>query len=206
MIHGSRPRDLLVIGGLTLLGLSMLTVLARPLAATQAEALFHRGATWTEFLATVVVNRAEWEHKAAAAEVSAAAVRAFASVAGDLELLVVAEDWCRDSLESVPYVARLSAASGVEMRIVNRRLGAPLMAAHRTPDGRTATPTVLFLKRGQDAGAWVERPEPARLSIVDLLKSAAQDPSPAHSRLKAWYERDGGRTTVAEIIAIARTL
>ena len=38
----------------------------------------------------------------------------------DLRLLVVAEDWCTDSANTIPYVARLAALAGVELRILDR--------------------------------------------------------------------------------------
>jgi hypothetical protein len=38
----------------------------------------------------------------------------FRRVGGDLPLPIVAEDWCPDSVHTVPYVAALAAQAGVE--------------------------------------------------------------------------------------------
>jgi hypothetical protein len=57
-------------------------------------------------------------------------------VRGGLRVLIVAEDRCADSVHTVPYIANLAAAAGVDLRIVDRAAGEPIMSAHRTRDGR----------------------------------------------------------------------
>ena len=72
------------------------------------------------------------------------------------------------------------------------------MEAHRTPDGRDATPTVAILdERGRLVGAWVERPSTTQTWFLEQQKVMMQ--KPLHDQLEAWYAGDAGRTTVAEI-------
>jgi hypothetical protein len=73
-------------------------------------------------------------------------VERFRRVGGDLRLLIVAEDWCPDSVHTVPYVAALAAQAGVDMRIVDRGSGAAMMKRHPAPDGRGVTPIVVLLR------------------------------------------------------------
>src|SRR4029434_8639891 len=96
-------------------------------------------------------------------------------VGRDLQILVVAEDWCPDSAYSVPYVVRLAALAHIPIRILDWATGESLMGAHRTADGRTATPTVVLLRRGLDVGAWVERPA----VLQELFRSIADSPENA---------------------------
>jgi hypothetical protein len=141
-----------------------------------------------------------WLRTAADATVSPELVERVVHAGRDLRLLVVAEDWCPDSAYSVPYVARLATLAGVPLRIVNSKTGESLLRAHRTADGRTATPTVVLLRQGVDAGAWVERPEP----LQDLFRSIgdSEDNAQRFSQRGTWYEADRGVTSLKEIVAL----
>jgi hypothetical protein len=134
------------------------------------------------------------------AEVDPDVVERFSHTAKGLQLLVVAEDWCPDSAYAVPYVAHLARLAGVPVRVVDRARGDPLMRAHRTSDGRMATPTVVILRDGVDVGAWVERPE----ALQSLFRSMSGNPENARrfADRAGWYEADGGRTVLKEIVAI----
>ncbi len=125
----------------------------------------------------------------------------FRRVGGDLRLLIVAEDWCPDSVHTVPYVAALAARAGVDMRIVDRGSGSAIMKRHPAPDGRGVTPIVVLLRRGIDVGAWVERPS----VLQSLFQSIGTNSENARqfAQRQAWYKADSGRTTVAEVVALA---
>ena len=142
-----------------------------------------------------------WLTNASRTDIAPADVERLKRVRSGLRLLVVAEDWCPDSVHTVPYIANLAAAAGVEVRIVDRRAGNSLMAQHRTRDGRTVTPTVVLLRNDRDVGAWVERPA----VLQALFFSMATDPESARqfADRTSWYERDRGRTTIGEVIALA---
>jgi hypothetical protein len=166
-----------------------------------AARLFERGVTFDQFLAKASAQRDVWLRTASDGEVDREAVQRLTRAGSGLRLLVVAEDWCVDSAHTVPYVARLAAASRVELRIVDRDVGAPLMARHPTRDGRPATPTIVLIREGRDVGAWIERPAP----LQDLFFSMATNPESAKrfADRASWYDADRGRTTIAELLALA---
>jgi hypothetical protein len=115
-------------------------------------------------------------------------------------ILVVASDYCLDSANTIPYIARLvdGAPERLALRVVDPTRGRAVMDAHRTPDGRAATPTVAILD--DDArllGAWVERPSSTQTWFLEQQKVMMQ--KPLHDQLGAWYAADAGKTTVAEI-------
>jgi hypothetical protein len=170
-------------------------------ASTDAARLFERGVTFDEFLAKATAQRDVWLSVASHNDVDRDAVERLARARSSLRLLIVAEDWCVDSAHTIPYVAHLAAAAHVGLRIIDRGLGAPLMALHPTRDGRPATPTIVLLRGGRDAGAWVERPAP----LQELFFSMATNPDSAKrfANRASWYEADGGRTTIAEVLALA---
>lgn len=168
--------------------------------STEAARLFEHGVSFDQFLANVRAQRDVWLSTASQSDVDREAVLRLTRAGKGLRLLIVAEDWCVDSAHIVPYVARLAAASGVELRIVDRDLGAPLMARHRTRDGRPATPTIVFIRDGRDAGAWVERPSPLQELFFSMVTNA--DSATRFADRASWYNADRGRTTIAEVLAL----
>jgi hypothetical protein len=93
-----------------------------------------------------------------------------ASAAGSgWKLLVVTVPGCSDSVNSMPYLASfLDKVPSVEMRLINGTVGKAVMEAHRTPDGRAATPTVILLDdQFNERGCWIERPAP----LIALMNS-----------------------------------
>jgi hypothetical protein len=169
--------------------------------APDAARLFKSGETFKQFVQHAVAQRDLWLKNASRTDVAADVVERLRHASRGLRLLIVAEDWCPDSVHTVPYVANLAIAAGVDVRIVDRSLGSALMARHRTRDGRPATPVVVLLRDGRDVGAWVERPAP----LQELFFSMADNPEHARrfERRAEWYEQDRGRTTIAEVVALA---
>ncbi len=168
--------------------------------AVDAEPVFRSGKTWDEFLGGVARQRELWLNTEAAVSVPPEFIERVSAVSPGLQIVVVAEDWCPDSVFAVPYVARLAGSAGVPLRVVDSAGGAVLTAAHRTPDGRTATPTVVLLRNGRDVGAWVERPS----ELQDMFLSMSTNPENAKrfSQRRTWYEEDRGLSTLREIVAL----
>jgi len=96
-------------------------LLAAALApANDLQALFEHGQTLDTFLAAVSAQRELWTANARRMDVPGALVRRLARVNQGLQFLVVGEDWCVDSANTVPYVAALAKQSQVPLRIVSR--------------------------------------------------------------------------------------
>lgn len=164
--------------------------------------LFDSGQSFPVFLAGVKSRRATWLGNYAAARVAPGSLERARAVPGRWRLLVVAEDWCGDSANTIPYIARLvDSLVSVELRIVNPRQGRWVMEQHRTPDGRAATPTVVLLDAvGNDVGCFVERPAALR----DYLSAnrARRSEQARHEGRDAWRRKDAGRSTVGEIVEL----
>ena len=188
-------------GMTTLVALVLMLAGSVAAAAQDAAALFDRGVTWDAFLADVQSQRDKWQTNAGRATVDADLVQRLKRVAPGLKILVVAEPSCSDSVNTIPYLAKLASLAGVDLRIVNKATGAPIIEHHLTPDGRTATPTVILLRDGKEAGAWVERPAVLQTWYLSMMEKL--DQSERLSRKLAWYDWDRGATTLAEIVALA---
>jgi len=169
-------------------------------AANQAQALLDQGLPWTEYLASTKQQRDIWVRNAGR-DVSPALVDRLRTAGHGLQLLVVAEDWCTDSVSSIPYLGTLASKAGIDMRVITSGIGKPVMEAHRTPDGRPATPTVILLRDGKEVAAWVERP--AALQSWMLGPGAALDQTDRSARKMSWYEWNRGDDALREIVVLA---
>jgi hypothetical protein len=165
--------------------------------------LYAEGTTFAEFLENARARRDEWRAHYNDAAVTPDLITRMRALRERRRILVVTADYCLDSANTIPYLARLvdGAPERLAMRVIDTTRGQPVMDAHRTPDGRAATPTVVILgEDGRLIGAWVERPSSAQTWFLEQQKVMMQ--KPLHDQLEKWYVEDAGRTTVAEIAAL----
>ena len=168
-----------------------------PVASDSLRTLYESGRSFAAFLEAATNRREQWiaNHERGAA-IDATLVARARAVPGRWRLLVVAIDSCSDSVSTIPYLAPLvDAVEGLEMRIVLPEEGKWVQEAHRTPDGRAATPTIVLLdEQWEVVGCFIERPRVLR----EVL---AQDGEGSQfARKMAWYDTDAGRATVTEIV------
>jgi hypothetical protein len=152
------------------------------------------------FLERLTANREQWLRNWSSAEAPQDLSRRLRQSGTVIRLLIVAEDWCPDSVNTVPYIVKLAEAAGVETKLVNRAEGASLMDRYRAFDGRRVTPLVVIVRDGLAIGAWVERPA----ILQSLFRSMASDPDKAKrfAERQAWYDADAGRTTDRELVEL----
>jgi len=167
---------------------------------TNVERLFESGKTWPQFLAGASAQRDLWMKTESVVTIPPDFIERANKAGRGLQVLVVAEDWCVDSVYTIPYVARLAQSAGIPLRIVDRTAGDALMRAHRTRDGRTATPAIVLWRDGRDVGAWVERP--AELQQMFFSMSTNPENARRFSQRQTWYESDGGQTVLKEVLAL----
>ncbi len=170
-----------------------------PAAADSTPAqLWALGMTFDAFHAGMSSRKAEWDTRIGWVAIPDAAAERMRAIRTPLRVLVVAEEGCGDSMNSLPYLVRLVAlAPDIQLRVVNSTVGRSIMEAHRTPDGRAATPTVVVLDaRDQVVACWIERPS-ALLAWSRTPKDSLPKEQRFGSRM-AWYENDKGRSALAE--------
>jgi hypothetical protein len=166
------------------------------------EELYRSGIPFSEFLAQADRRKEMWTDHYEGGEVTEDLISRATAIEGTWRLLAVAEDWCSDSVNTIPYLALLTEqVDGIEMRIIDSEVGREIMEAHRTPDGRPATPTVILLNEAyEEAGCWVERP--SKLQTWALGNRPNLDDREFVAQKMAWYREDGGEQTVSEILAL----
>jgi Thioredoxin len=171
-------------------------------ADSSLRVIFERGQTFNEFVAAAVARKEGWLRLQREAVVSAELIARARAVGGTWQLLVVARDGCGDSMNSVPYAARLvDSVPGMSLRIVSPSAGQLAASTHRTQDGRMATPTFVLLNAaGDDVGCVVELPAPLR-QWTDKYRSKVSSDS-LHSYRETFYAKDTGGSISRELVEV----
>jgi hypothetical protein len=123
---------------------------------------------------------------------------------GPWRLLALSEDWCGDTVNTLPVIARLAEQAGnLELRILRRDEHDDLMARHLS-SGTRSIPVVMILDAEGREWAWWG-PRPVRLQRWVRAVGMLLPREERYRRTRAWYARDRGRTTIEEVLdAIGR--
>jgi hypothetical protein len=151
-----------------------------------------------EMLATAEQNADLWAAVWRRANVPGEFVHRVAALGGAWHLLVLSEDWCGDAVNTVPVVAKLAELSpNVDLRVLARDHNLDLMDAHLTGTSRSIPAVIVLDEEFVERGWW--GPRPAELQAWVLGPGRALDKEARYREVRAWYARDAGRTTLAEV-------
>ena len=173
-------------------------------AAPSIAERFNSGSTFDELLARPKINSDMWNAIYKRAALDADSMARARALHKPFNLLVLNEDWCGDSVNILPYVARLAESSScIEMRIIGRDANRDLMEAHLTGHSRSIPVVIVYDENFRELGWWGPRPGPLQQwMLTDGLALPKPDRYPL---IRAWYARDKGRTIVSEILSIIET-
>jgi thiol-disulfide isomerase/thioredoxin len=132
----------------------------------QAAEHFHEAMTIDEYLSRMRENREAFIRNIEQTTVTEVER---AVLGGEpLRILIFTEDWCQDSVQFVPMVAKLAQeVPGIEVRALFRDEHRELVSEYRAKDGRQAIPTFVFFDdEMREIGVLVERPVAATAEIA----------------------------------------
>lgn len=157
--------------------------------------------TFAEFLAEVREHEDFWRSLTKRARVPAEYLERVRALPDEWHLLVLAEDWCGDAINTIPYLATLAeAAPNLDLRLLGRDTNPDLMDTHLT-NGSRSIPVVMVLDRDyREVGWW--GPRPRELQEWVLSEGLKLPPEERYTEVRRWYARDGGRTTLDEVITL----
>ncbi len=132
----------------------------------QAAEHFHEGMTIAEYLSCMRENRERFIRNIEQTPVSDADRSVLDGE--PVRILIFTEDWCQDSVQFVPMVAKLEQeVPELEVRVLFRDEHLDLVSRYRTKDGRQAIPTFVFFDgEMREIGVLVERPTAATEEIA----------------------------------------
>ena len=133
------------------------------------------------------------------------ASRRAAALEGTWHMLVLNEDWCGDSVNILPYIARLEeCCHNIEMRILGRESNRDLMDGHLTGKSRSIPIAIIYDDDFVERGWWGPRPGPLQAWV--LSEGLALPKPDRYRHIRGWYARDRGTTIVSEILTIMEQL
>jgi len=168
---------------------------------TIAPERFAGGSTFEDLLARAKDNSEMWNAVYKRAQIDEEARARAQALSHPHHLLVLNEDWCGDSVNILPYVARLAEASPtIDLRIIGRDANPDLMNAHLTGTSRSIPIVIIYDSLFRERGRWGPRPGPLQQWFIS--EGLALPKPERYPLIRAWYARDKGRTIVSEILSI----
>ncbi len=163
------------------------------------EHIFRTAQTFDEFLQVTGDHAPLWHAVVRRTTVASEISDQLNAHGGQWHILVLAEDWCGDAVNSLPVIAQLvTSVSNVDLRIVSRDANPDLMDAHLSPTGGRAIPVVLLLDdEFAERGWWGSRPR-ALQAWIDT-DGAALSKQDRYREARRWYVADRGASTAREI-------
>lgn len=164
--------------------------------------LWDKALPYHEFVAASTEHRGLWEgvHRIA---VLPGWTRPLDASAEPRRLLVIAEDWCGDASNTVPILAKLAeTVPGLELRVLRRDEYPDVMDQYLT-DGSRSIPIVIALGEDfRELGHWGPRPQALQDWVMANKRSIAK--ADLYPRVRRWYARDRGESTIREVLQAAR--
>jgi len=161
--------------------------------------LWEAAETFPAFLQRVESQPTLWDGVYRTASVPGWAAEAFSALPGRLRLLVLNADWCMDSANTVPLMARLSeSVPGVELRLLERDRFPEVMDRYLTNGSRSIPIAVLLDRDFRELGHWGPRPAPLQAWVLANRKTMPKEGIIRGER--RWYAMDKGETMLRELL------
>jgi len=162
---------------------------------------FLAGESFARFLERPKKNSDLWNALYKRAKVSDETAARVAQVRYPWHLLILSEDWCGDSLNTLPAVARLTEATPlIDMRIISREANPDLMSSHLTGLSRSIPVIMVLDDDFNERGWWGPRPGPLQTWVMERGLTLPKDER--YREVRTWYVRDHGETALNELIEI----
>jgi hypothetical protein len=156
--------------------------------------------SYDSFLEGVEINQDLWHAISRRALVSDEIIARAEAAVGRWHLLVLAEDWCGDAVNALPFIAKLAErASNLDLKILGRDSNPDLMDSHLT-GGSRSIPVVILLDETFIERAWWG-PRPRDLQEWALGAGRLLPKADRYRDIRRWYVEDRGNVVLNEIVA-----
>jgi len=162
------------------------------------EQRFNEGETFADFLARPHQYRDLWNALYKHATVPEDLLARARKIQKPWHLLVLSEDWCGDSINTLPLIAKLTDdVPSLDLRILGRDANPDLMDAHLTGKSRSIPVIMLLDANYVERGSWGPRPRPLQEWVMAHIELPKAD---RYKEVRTWYARDHGVTSLTEIL------
>lgn len=118
--------------------------------------------------------------------------------------LVITEDWCGDSAQTLPVIASLAVLNkNIDLKILLRDSNPEIMDMYLTNGKRSIPKLVVFDQELNEIFHWGPRPTETK-TLADELHKKDLEKQEIIKQLHLWYAKDGGYSTEKEIIGLLR--
>lgn len=163
------------------------------------KARYCDGETFAEFLTRPIKDHDLWMALYKRVTIPIEISARVEALGGHWHLLVLSEDWCGDSVNIVPIVAKLTeSVSNMDMRILARDENLDIMDTHLTGTSRSIPIVILLNQKYQECGWWGPRPRELQKWVVE--KGMQLPKAERYREVRTFYARDHGLTTMQEIV------
>src|SRR5699024_429056 len=116
--------------------------------------------------------------------------------------IVLAEGWCGDAAHSVPVINKIAELNkNIKLRIVLREENLDLMNDFLTNGGKSIPKMIVYDHENKRVeNTWGPRPEGAKAIFNNYRHEDFMEV--LEPKLQAWYNKDKGKTTAKEILAL----
>ena len=120
--------------------------------------------------------------------------------------MVITEDWCGDSAQTLPVIEAIASRNDqVELRILSRDDHPAVMEQYLTAGKRAIPVLVAFDETGRELFRWGPRPAAAAQLFREALAQGLSK-TEIYPKLHLWYGRDRGKTVSGEFLELLQQL
>jgi hypothetical protein len=165
--------------------------------------LWERALPYHQFVQEAATNAELWTGMYRIARIPDWATAEARATGTKHHLLVIAEDWCGDGTNTIPYLAKLGDLSrSLEVRVLRRDEHPQVMDRYLT-NGARAIPIVIVLDRQfRELGHWGPRPDALQAWVREARKTT--DKARLYPQIRRWYAQDKGASTLREVLALLK--
>ena len=118
--------------------------------------------------------------------------------------IVISENWCGDSAQSLPIIAKLASINSmIDFKVVLRDKNPEFMNNYLTNEKRSIPKLIIFDEDFQELTTWGPRPATAQKLMEAMLEEQIEKPERL-KKLHLWYAKNSGREIENEIISLIK--
>ena len=118
--------------------------------------------------------------------------------------MVLSEDWCGDSAQNLPYLARIAECNSIiEFKILFRDVNLDIMNRYLTDGNKSIPKLIVFDIDWNELFQWGPRPKEAQ-ELVAKSKSEGKSKEQFLTDLHLWYSRNKGKNLEEEIFSLLK--